>query len=255
MKWKLHDTLSRPGLKAFVTENFSDRFELSESADHRAEQLMISGNHIIEIAPESYADYKQHLTAIDWKISQIGVADCLVLCEQRYLPVNALAEAVSRIIRKKPEHFNSLRPVILVGDSLFISAVVMKLVLAGFTEIIVCPVDLAAADYEGFSQKIRSYAFGLQLKVVEVNDLTSLKEAGALLIAHLEQQAYPDDYELVAYFNFLSPGAVFIDCNSLQNAILAEEARKAEIFVVDEREVLLNKYEYLSDILKNSPKV
>lgn len=254
MKYRLQDTLSREKLKQYVENNFPENFELASVPD-TIEMQLAQADHVIEIEPGAYSDYKKLLPAEDWKINLIGVADCLVRVGAVYRPVNVLAESIQRLIRQKADRMNSLKPVIVVGHSHFIYAVVMKLVLSGFSEIIVSPVDLAVADYGNLENKVKTYAFGLSLKVVEVNDLTSIEEAGLLLIVQLSRAAYPDEYELMTYFNFLSEGAVFIDCGSLQDSLMVEEARKAEIFVIEETEVLSNKYEYLLEILKNSSKV
>ena len=93
----------------------------------------------------------------------------------------------------------------------------------------------------------------LNLKTVPISDLTSIELTAFLLISNFQKAKNSDAYDLLSYFNFLSEEAVFIDCNSIKDGYLVDDARKAEIFVIDELEVLENKYNYLLELLKNSP--
>ena len=76
-----------------------------------------------------------------------------------------------------------------------------------------------------------------------------------LLISNLSKKNSPEAYESITYFNFLSRGAAFVDLNSRNEPILVEEARRAEITVIDEIEILRIKYDMILEIFKNSPLV
>jgi hypothetical protein len=75
------------------------------------------------------------------------------------------------------------------------------------------------------------------------------------LITDFKSDQNKEAYELLTYYNFLSAGALIVDCNSMTDGFLVEEARKAEIAVIDEVEVITQKYLLLLEKLKNSSKV
>jgi hypothetical protein len=209
---------------------------------------------IIEVPNFDIEEYKIYLKALEWKINHISAADYLILINNQYKPFNIIADVVLNIIKNKSAQIDSQRSVIVIGEPQFVYCIVAKLVLSGFIRIIVSlTTETETAD--NFSKRIKSFAFNLNLKIVPISELTAIEQAGFLLISNFEKSQNKEAYELLTYFNFLAEGAVFIDCNSLENNQLVEEARKAEIFVVDEIEILENKYKYMCEILKNSPKV
>jgi hypothetical protein len=88
--------------------------------------------------------------------------------------------------------------------------------------------------------------------MVNINELTTSEIVGALLISDFKKELNKDAYDLLTYFNFLSQGALFIDCNSITEPSLVEDARKAEIAVIDEGQLITRKYNYLLEHLKIS---
>jgi hypothetical protein len=52
-------------------------------------------------------------------------------------------------------------------------------------------------------------------------------------------------YESLMYFNFLSEGAIFVDCCGLENQPLVSEARRAGLKVIEETDIMRVKYQTL----------
>ena len=219
------------------------------------EDLIRKKYHVIEIDGSQFESFAGFIPAIDWKTSRIATADCLILKNNNYKPYNILAETIVRILKKNVKRVNSQLPVIVIGDIHFVFSVVTKLALSGFIEIIVSLTDTGSEALNQFEDRIKSFVFNLNLKVVPIHELTSIEQAGFLLISNFKKETNKEAYELLTYFNFLSEGAVFIDCNSIDDSYLVDDASKAEIFVIDEVEILESKYEYLLELLKISPLV
>lgn len=253
MKYKLYNFLDNEKLLEIKNFEALAQFEILGDEDVSAEDLIKKKYDVIEIDGSQYEEFAKFIPAIDWKTSHISSADCLILKNNIYKPYNIMSETLIRILKKNIGRVNSQQPVIVVGDIYFAYGVVAKLASSGFIEIIV---SLTTGDEElanEFEKKIRSFVFNLNLKTVPINDLTSIEQTAFLLISNFHREKNSDAYDLLSYFNFLSEKAVFIDCNSIIDRSLVEDARKAEIFVIDEVEVLENKYNYLLELLKNSP--
>lgn len=253
MKYKLYNFLDNEKLLGIKNSEALTHFEILGAEDISAEDLIKQKYDVIEIDGSRYEEFVNFIPTIDWKTSHISSADCLILKNNVYKPYNILSEALIRILKKNVGRVNSQLPVIVVGDIYFAYSVVTKLALSGFIEIIV---SLTTGDGElvnEFEKKIRSFVFNLNLKTVPIGDLTSVELTAFLLISNFQKEKNSDAYDLLSYFNFLSEDAIFIDCNSIKDGYLVDDARKAEIFVVDELEVLENKYNYLLELLKNSP--
>lgn len=237
--------------KALISEQ---EFDLHQEPYTDAGELMQQGYDVVEFKPERYPEFKAKIPVIDWRVSQLGHADCLLRQGNTYRPFHLLIDSLHRIIKKNSDRINSQQPVILIGNAEFVFGLAVKLALSGFIEIIISAVDLKPEGYPGMEKKIKSLVFDLNIQAVAVSDLTTLDQTGSLLITNIEKKRNRDVYELITYFNFLSAGATFIDCNSMEESHLVDEARKAEIYVIDEAAVITNKYEYLLEILKTSAK-
>ena len=233
-----------PALKAF---------EVQPDEVISAAELLNRKFNVIEIDGEQYDEFAQYLSVVDWKTSNIASADCLILNNNVYKPFNILAATIVRILKKNVELVNSQRPVIVIGDNYFIFSVVTELALSGFVNIIVSPIDSDAKASQELEKRIKRLFFNLNLKIIAIEEITSAEQNAFLMISNFPKEINRFAYELLIYFNYLSEGAVFIDCNSINDSNLVEDARKAEIFVIDEVEVLENKYNYLVELLKISP--
>lgn len=253
MKYKLYTFLDNSKLLKINNSVLLDRFEIQKEVSLSIEDLIKQKYDVIEISGSQYENFLNFIPAIGWEINNVASADCLIFKNNFYKPYNILSETLMRILKKNVKRVNSQLPVIVIGDVNFAFSVVTKLALNGFIEIIVALTTSETEVQKVFEKRIKSFIFNLNLKIVPINDLTSIDQASFLLISNFQKDANKDAYELLTYFNFLSEGAVFIDCNSIKDSYLVEDARKAEIFVIDEVEVLENKYDYLLELLKNSP--
>ncbi len=253
MKYRIYNHVGNPALLKADSEEILRDFEFVQKADLSFEDIVAQKYDVIEMLGSDYENFKPYIPAIDWKTNHLGLADCLILKNGKYKPFHLLADTIIQVLKKNAARINSQLPVIVVGESAFVYSVVAKLAMSGFIEIIVSVLDIEESKSEAFEKKIKSFVFDLNIKTVGINDLTSINHAGFLLISNFKKEKNKDAYDLITYFNFLSEGAVFVDCNSLEEGQLVEEARKAEIFVIDELEIMTNKYNNMREILKNSP--
>jgi hypothetical protein len=253
MKYRIYNYSACQKFEKLNAAGVLTDFEIIENAGDSEVDIVKAEYDVIDLGGGSYDNFLPYLGVIDWKTNLIGMADSLVFQKKIYKPFNILAETVLRVLKKNTERVDSQRPVIIVGDYYFVFTLALKLAVSGFVEIIVSIIDADEIDLQDFENKIKKIVFNLNIKTIPINDLTSTDRAGFLLISNFKKEKNKDAYELMAYFNFLSEGAIFIDCNSMTDSYLVEDARCAEIFVIDELAILKNKYEYLLEILKNSP--
>lgn len=253
MKYKLYsfyrDKLA--GLSEKAT--FLSDYELIENQDLSIEELLKKKYHAIEFDAIDYEKFSPHIKMLDWKTNAISVADTLILFNGQYRPHNLLPEAIMKVIGKNIDRINSHRPVIIIGEVKFVTSVVSKMAESGFINIIVSLLDYEEAIYDEFYKRIRAFTFKTNIKYIPVQDLTSSELDAYMLISNFKKEKNKEAYELLAYFNFLSEGAIFIDCNSINDAFLVEDAKKADVFVIDEVELLELKYNKLLELLKISP--
>ena len=229
------------------------QFEIIEHNELEIPELLAQKIDIIELAPNDFDQFKEHVMAVDWKTSQLGMADCLLLQKSSYRPMSLISSAIINLIKKNNKKINSQLPVIIIGEYHFVYSIAIQLAISGFNEIIISLTEANESYAEMIEKKIKSFVFNLNIRVININELTTSNVTCALLISDFKKELNRDAYELLTYFNFLLPGAVFIDCNSINEGSLVEDARKAEIAVIDETEVIAQKYNYLLEILKISP--
>lgn len=254
MKYKIFNLLSEREIeKNKKVKCVQENFEIITGGNTSPAELMAEKYDAIEISGDKFVEFEPFITAVDWRTSHVSTLDCVIRQNGKYKAYHLLADSILRILKKMPDRVNSQRPVIVIGDIYFLYSVVTKLALSGFVEIIVSLTDEEDEMLKVFEKKIKSFVFDLNLKTVSINDLTTTEQAGFLLISNFRKEDNKDAYELLTYFNFLAEGAIFMDCNSINDSFLVDDARKAEIFVIDEEQVLESKYNYLLEILKNSP--
>ncbi len=253
MKYKLYNLKKDNKIPKLKKSVALESFEIQPEVEQSASELLKKKFDVIELDADSYPEFREFLPAVEWKTNHIRSADCLIFKNNFYKPYNILADTLIRIIKKNIDRVNSQLPVIVIGDYQFIFSVVTKLALSGFIEIIVAPINADRSELKDLEVGINSLFFNLNMKIVAIEDITSAEQNAFLMISNFPKEKNAFAYELLIYFNYLSEGAVFIDCNSINEASLVEEARKAEIFVIDEVEVLEHKYDYLKELLKISP--
>lgn len=256
MTYKICNYSQEKLLTKLSASELSGQFEFIDGSEMLAEDVLKQNFDVIEMVGRDYEAFKPHVKAVDWKTNQIGMADCLIRAGNTYRPHNLLAEVLLAIIKKNTARINSQLPVFIIGDFHFVMSVATQLVLSGFIEIVISLTegedDTLAEEIE---KKLRIFAFNLNIKFVNINELTTVEQSGFLLISDFKKELNKEAYELLTYFNFLSEGALFIDCNSIIDHFLVDDARKAEIAVIDETQVINSKYQHLLNLLKISPKV
>lgn len=252
MKYKLLSIKKRNKFLKLKNSAALESFEIQPETDLPADELLKRKFDVIELDPEQYSEFQEFLPAIDWKTNHLRTADCLIYKNNFYKPYNILADTIIRILKKNVSRVNSQLPVIVIGDYHFVFSVVTKLALSGFIEIIVAPISGDETELKNLKAGINSMFFNLNLKSVAIGDITSVEQNAFLMISNFPKEKNQFAYDLLIYFNYLSEGAVFLDCNSINDTSLVEEARKAEIFVIDEVQVLEQKYDYIKELLKIS---
>ena len=250
-------TLYNYSQSKFITKidspDLIEKYVVIENEGLEPDKLIAKKYDVIEIAPNDFEVFRPLVAAVDWKTNQLGMADCLVLQKNgKYRPIHLMSVTIIELIKKNRLKINSQLPVIVIGEYHFVYGVVVQLALSGFVEIIISLTDSDPAFSDLIQTKIKSFIFDLNIRLVNINELTTSEIVGALLISDFKKEINLDAYELLTYFNFLSQGAIFIDCNSVESPSLVEDARKAEIAVIDEGQVISQKYNYLLEILKIS---
>lgn len=255
MKYKVYLYSGSDSILKTSDSFFTDNFELMESKSEEPAQVLALNPDVVFLHGSDYEKFSSLLPAVDWKTSQIGFADCIIKNGKTYKQFNCVPETILKLLKVHMSKINSQQPVIIIGDYYFCYGTAVKLAKSGFVEIIVSLVENSDELAEQFEKKIKSYIFDLKIKMISINELTTSEQVASLMISNFEKEKNKDAYELLTYFNFLSEGAVLMDANSVKDGFLVEDARKAEIFVVDETEILRNKYEFLLEKLKNQSKV
>lgn len=211
-----------------------------------AEDILKQDLDVIELAAKDFANFLPLFSALDIKISRLTVADTLIRKNNIWYPANVLPDSVYNAIITKVPDLKNADPAVVIGEYEFVLAMSYKLAQSGFLKIIV------AMDDQPGGQKIKAilkqFIFGVVIEVISLEGLTQLDSSNGLLIINLSKEKYPEAHESVTYFNFLSSHAVFVDLQSRQESSLVEEARRAELTVVGEIEILKAKYQALLEI-------
>ena len=238
-------------------EPLKSNFEVaSNSPQLSAAQILKSNNDVIELGPEDFNLFKPHFNSMDLRTSRFGVADILLRFKTDktdYRPMHILAESVYKAILIKVSALKTSESAVVIGSYDFVLAVTYKLAQSGFFNIVIATYKNSEA--EKIKKLIQTYAFNIKISTVALNELTQLESGSVLLISNLEKKINPEAYESITYFNFLSRGAAFVDLNSRNEPTLAEEARRAEILVIEEIEIQKIKYKSILELFKNSPLV
>ena len=231
---------------------FRTEIEVSSNVPPGPAGHLLKGNYdIIELASGDFQNFKSIVGSLDVKTSRLGVADCLIKINADFRPAHLISESVYKAILQKVPDLKNSESAVIIGDYDFVLAMAYKLAQAGFFNLII------ATDRIAESQKIKKlvkmHAFGIEIQTVPLNELTQLESGSVLLVSNLNRKSNIEAYESLTYFNFLSRGAAFVDLNSRNEAILAEEARRAEIIMIEEIDILQIKYQTIIEIFKNSP--
>ncbi len=232
---------------------YLENFEVIPFQNLTPEQTLAKKFDFIELNPNDYEKFKPFINAVGWKVNHLGVADVLMRDGAFYRPLSIVADGILRLIRERMSSISTSTSVLVIGEFSFVLSVTAKLALAGFSHFIISLNQ--DNDFLTLEKRLKEFIFNLSLTYVKLNELTQIQSTSSLLISNLTEKMNSEAYESLAYFNFLAHGAVFVDFNSSKNASLTEEARRAELAVIQEIEILTLKYKTLLELSKNSSKV
>lgn len=220
-----------------------NQLEIIPSLKLSAEQALAKEFDYILLLNGEFVQFRNLIGAIGWKTNQLGVADALVRVEGGYKPINLNADCVLQTLRQRSFKLDTLQSIVVIGYYDFVLSVAVKMALSGYSNIIISVVESHKADE--VVKKMKDFIFNINIKAVDLNDLTFLQTTSGLLISNVTPEVDKDVYETLTYFNFLSQKGVFVDFSSYSNPILIEEAKKAELNVVEELEILTLKFKSL----------
>lgn len=231
--------------------NLKSQFQIYSNASlQMAEQILQGDFDMIELNAGDFLKFKPMLKALDLKTSRLGVADCLVRINSYFQPMHLTSESIFKAILEKVPDLKNSESAVIIGDYDFVLAMAYKLAQAGFFKLIIATENFL--DSKKIKKLMEAYAFNIQLTTVPLNELTQVESGSVLLISNLSEKNNAEAYESITYFNFLARGAAFVDLNSRNEPGLAEEARRAEIIVIDEIQILQIKYHSILEMFKNS---
>lgn len=222
-------------------------FEISVNDKNlSAEEILKQNFDVIELGPGDFQNFVPLFKALDFKISRLGVADTIVKIGSFFQPMNLLPDAIYTTIVKKVPKLKISEPAVVIGEYDFILGMTNKLAQSGFLKIIIALEDIDSG--KKIKEIISKFVFGVEITTISLEELTQLESSNGLLVINLEKDKNPEAHESITYFNFLSPKAVFVDLQSRKESSLVDEARRAELIVVGEVEILKTKYESLLEL-------
>ena len=204
------------------------------------QQVLAQDFKIIELGAGDFEKFLPYFSALDVKVSHLLVADTLVRQGSIYRPMNILPEAVYSTVTDKVPKLKVSEPAVVVADYDFALAMTYKLAQSGFLKVIIANDDVQSR--KKIKSIIQQFVFGVEVVGISLEELTELDSTNGLLILNLRKEKNPEAHESITYFNFLTPNAVFVDLQSKKEESLIEEARRAELIVFSEAEILKTKY-------------
>jgi hypothetical protein len=208
-----------------------------------AEQALEKDFDSILLGEGDFQAFKNLLKALNWKTSHLEVADTLVKNHGGYLPMNLNADCILQTLLHRQVKLDTSQSLMVIGTYDFVLSVVAKMALTGYSKFYI---SLYGPDrFSEMAKHVNEFVFNLKLNHIQLNELTRVQTASGLMIANLTQEMDPEAFEAMTYFNFLSHGATFVDFQSYKNDTLIEEAKRAELQVVEELEILTLKFHSL----------
>lgn len=248
MKKLIHFSEKSPLGEFEELADFKKSFDVfSNDEKLSAEEILQKDYDVIELGPGDFEKFIPHFKSLDYKISRLLVADALIKVGEIYQPINLVPDAVYATVTEKVPTLKIGEPAVIIGDHDFLLAMTHKLAQCGFLKIIIALEDVSVG--EKIKQVINRYIFGVEIVTISLEELTQLESSNGLLVINLDKQKDPEAYESITYFNFLTPNAVFVDLQSRIENSLVEEARRAELIVVGEIEILKTKYASILELL------
>ncbi len=207
-----------------------------------AEALSANFDSIL-LGEGDYEFFKPLLKGVSYKTNHLGVADTLLKTPAGYKPLNLNADCILQVLKDRHFKLDTSHTAMVIGTYDFVLSVTLKIALSGYSHIIVFLPDKTSSAQ--LAKNIKNFVFNLNVQSIELNDLTRLQTTSGILISNLNATTDKEAFESLTYFNFLSHGAIFVDFQSYGDAGLIEEARRAELNVVEELEILTLKFKSL----------
>lgn len=155
----------------------------------------------------------------------------------KWYPRLFLYEALRSVLVESARDLDNRSPAFVVGEGAELRAVASVCAHLGFTE-----VYLIGENSEVLSEDVRILSrgyFGVQFKVLPVEELTIQAVSGSLVINTVNMDQHEALLNDLSYFNFLKSTGYVLDCyvGNLQSPLL-EEAEKAGLRVLQPAQVL-----------------
>ncbi|MBC7742995.1 MAG: hypothetical protein H7061_12415 [Bdellovibrionaceae bacterium] len=228
---------------------FNEKFDFIANEDLTAAATLARNFDFILLGDGDYEQFRPLIKAIGWKINHLSVADLIVREANHYRPMNLEADCILHAIQTHMVTMSTSTTVLVIGYFDFVLSVAAKLALAGFSKFIISLAN--DSQFTIIKKRLAEFIFNLDIKYVSLNELTQIQQTSSLLISNLSEKVNQEAYESLTYFNFLSAGGVFVDAHSQSNTSLIEEARRAELNVIEESEILTLKFKTMVDLSKN----
>ena len=245
MKKSLYSTsqkialLELPGLQDLV-----DQFEVFSAEQMSLAEAIQKKVQIIEVQPLEFETIQSLIKAMDWKIHHIRLVDVLQLTPNSvYHALHLVPDCLLQILKEKSFYGQSQTTAMIIGSYEFVLGISVKMALSGFSQLVISLSD--SQKNQELAQRLKECVFQVQINFVPLAELTQVQQASSILISNVNEQMNPEAYESLMYFNFLSEGAIFVDCCGLENQPLVSEARRAGLKVIEETDIMRVKYQTL----------
>lgn len=231
--------LELPGLQDLVHQ-----FEVVSAEQMSLAEAIQKKIQIIEVQSHEFEVVQTHVKAIDWKTHHIRLVDVLQLMPNgMYHALHLVPDCLLQILKEKSFFGQSQTTAMIIGSYEFVLGMSVKMALSGFSQLVVSLSD--SKKNQELAQRLKECVFQVQITFVPLAELTQVQQTSSILISNVSEKMNAEAYESLMYFNFLSEGAIFVDCCSLENQSLVSEARRAGLKVIEETDIMRVKYQTL----------
>ncbi|MGE5085295.1 MAG: hypothetical protein ACM3MG_03280 [Bacillota bacterium] len=210
-------------------------FELLHHKSYSEEALQDAHLALFSFA-EAQTFFPQ-LKAFPPLVKSLQCFDAFIPEEGRWYPRLFLYEALRSVLVEKARDLDNRFPAFVVGEGAELRIVASVCALLGFTEVYLIgqSAEVLAEDVGILS---RGY-FGVEFKVLPVEDLTIQAVSGSLVINTVNMNQHEALLNDLSYFNFLKNTGYVLDCclEDLQSPLL-EEADRAGLRVLQPIQIL-----------------
>ena len=234
--WSLDSSLIGkvdPDLKSKI-EIVTTEFSLND--------FVVNTYDLIEL---SWGDFKQLtplLQRAETMVQKLGWSDAAVSIAGEIKPLmlheRVLAEMLS--MHKVSIQRNFIASV--VGDLSTLASftnVIQKLGYS-FIRFFCSPKDRLEA--EKLSAKLCRMFVNLKIEIHNFEDITEIDGLSSLIIVDIDLVAHKELFEILSYFNFMSPNSIFLDLREIHFEQLRQEAEKAELTCLSGKKFWVTRY-------------